>query len=222
MHIDPPPIIDSSTEFDHENIHQFQISSSNDDDDEMALGDEAGVGDAGGNLSEEEGRISRSINVSPTVDEDSDTHEISTAKPLNDPIDHTIAFQVNDNNRTQQYPVTTHHQIDDDENDLYDNQNSTIYDSISQSNFGMTIQSWLRDLVTAQSNRRYYDRPWSKSSRPWSLDKIQQDIDRFYRFNEHRNAIEVSKKLLQNGVLGKNFVPSLEYSFFIFRLSLLC
>jgi hypothetical protein len=61
-------------------------------------------------------------------------------------------------------------------------------------------------LVTIQSNRRvssFLERPWSKSSRPWSLDKIQRDIERLNRFNEYTNAIEVSKKMLQNGILGK-------------------
>ena len=84
--------------------------------------------------------------------------------------------------------------------------NLTIDDAINNSNFGFTIQNWLRDFVKSQSSQRsssYYDRPWSKSHRPWSLDKIQHDIDQFNRFNEYKDAIEVSKKMLQNGVLGK-------------------
>jgi len=221
MNIDIPPRENSPSGFDHRNIDQFQISSSNDyDEDEMALGDEAGVSGLGENPSEDEGHISRSINVSPTIDEDSDTHQLTTEKSLNDPIDHSIAFQIGDNIKT-----ISDHQTNDDVNDLYDhpnssyqrsndeayNQNSSTYDAISNSNFGTIVQSWLRDLVALQSNRRYYDRPWSKSSRPWSLDKIQHDIDKFYRFNDYRHAIEVSKKLLQNGVLGKTFFHILSF-----------
>lgn len=77
------------------------------------------------------------------------------------------------------------------------------------SNFCSTIQSWLRDLVTLQSKNRlssYFERPWSKSPRPWSLDTIHRDIERYNRFNEYGVSIEVSKKMLQNGLLGKNLL----------------
>lgn len=47
-----------------------------------------------------------------------------------------------------------------------------------------------------------HDRLWTKSYRPWSLDKLQRDIDRFNRLSELKNAIEASKKMLKNGVLG--------------------
>ncbi len=216
----------------HHSINPFRNSSSNevdDDEDEMALGDEAGAGLVG-NLSDEEGHIVRSLNVSPTMDEeDSDTQELLIQKPLElsekttNIIDHNIAFQINENN--QQNHQINDNDNDDDTNDLYDYhnnknsssykqnfgkdnneisiQNSSIIDAIRNSNFGLIIQSWLHDLITLQSNRLFYDRPWSKSSRPWSLDKIQRDIEKFNRFNEYKNAIDVSKKMLQNGVLGK-------------------
>jgi hypothetical protein len=85
--------------------------------------------------------------------------------------------------------------------------NMTIDDAISNSNFGFTIQNWLRDFVKSQPSHRmssYYDRPWSKSHAPWSLEKMQRDIEQFNRFSEYTNAIEVSKKMLQNGILGKS------------------
>ncbi len=103
---------------------------------------------------------------------------------------------------------------------------TTINDAISNSNFCSTIQSWLRDLVTLQSNRRvssFLERPWSKSSRPWSLDKIHRDIERLNRFNEHTDAIEVSKKMLQNGILGKIYSLIIHLiSTITFRLSSSC
>lgn len=68
-------------------------------------------------------------------------------------------------------------------------------DQISKSNFGSTIQSWLRDTLSPR------EKPWSKSARPWALDKLQRDIDRFNRLSEFRNSIETSKKMLKNGVL---------------------
>ena len=85
-------------------------------------------------------------------------------------------------------------------------QGTTIGDAISNSNFSSTIQSWLHDSAALQLNRRLfsiYDRPWSRSHLPWSLDKIQNDTERFNRLDDYENAIEVSKKLLQNGRLGK-------------------
>jgi hypothetical protein len=91
------------------------------------------------------------------------------------------------------------------DNDSY-SQNTTVDEEISNSNFGSIIQCWLRDLVKSQPSHRYssyYDRPWSKSHRPWSLENIQRDIEKFNRSNNYKNAIEVSKKMLQNGVLGK-------------------
>lgn len=230
MAIDDPPQENSPSDLDHQNIHQFHISSAHEDDDEMALGDEAGAGGLEDNLSDDEGHVSRSFNVSPTIDEDADTHIITTQKSFTDSIDQSIACQIagNDQSNQQSTTVSNHQQINEnDENDLYDfpasssrrnnntqknnnqihSQNSSSYDAITNSNFGSIVQSWLRDLVTLQSNRRYYDRPWSRSSRPWSLDKIQQDIERFHRFYEYKNAIDVSKKMLRNGILGNIFFP---------------
>jgi hypothetical protein len=57
----------------------------------MALGDEAGVSLVE-NLSDEEEHVLRGINVSPTIDEDSDTQELISQKPLTASIDHSIAF----------------------------------------------------------------------------------------------------------------------------------
>ncbi|CAF3924379.1 unnamed protein product, partial [Rotaria sp. Silwood1] len=90
-------------------------------------------------------------------------------------------------------------------NDTY-TRSISITDTISNSNFGLTIQNWLHDLVKSQPNHRfssYYDRPWSKNSIPWSLNKIMGDIERFSESNNYKNAIDVSKKMLHNGILGK-------------------
>lgn len=79
-------------------------------------------------------------------------------------------------------------------------------EAIASSSFGSIIQSWLNDLVASKPSHYYtsiYNRPWSISARPWSLDTIQYDIDKFQRCNDHKNTIAVSKKMLQNGVLGK-------------------
>jgi hypothetical protein len=80
------------------------------------------------------------------------------------------------------------------------------HDQISSSNFGSIIQSWLRDTVQLETDRRptsHHTRPWSKSVRPWSLDKLQRDIERFNRLRDFGNAIEASKKMLKNGILGQ-------------------
>jgi hypothetical protein len=200
-----PSIVNLPSNPDSPNINPFQTSSSNDDeDDDMALGDEA----AGGvveNLSDEDGHVSRSINVSPSVDEDSDTQE----KPLTNSIDHNKQNHINDDdeeNDSDDHPNSKNYSSYNKQNTLRNNmQNSSINDAISNSNFGSIIQSWLRDLVELQPNRYVYDRPWSKSSRPWSLDKIQRDIERFNRYNDYKNAIEVSKKMLQNGILDYHY-----------------
>jgi hypothetical protein len=60
-------------------------------------------------------------------------------------------------------------------------------------------------LQRTQSNRSSsssHEKLWSRSSRPWALDKLQRDIERFNRLNDFKNAIEASKKILKNGVLG--------------------
>lgn len=188
-----PP--DSPPPYDDLNINQFQVSS-NDDDDGMRLGDEAS-GDLG-----ESGPLSRSINVSPTNEDDLDVRKST---------DQSIAFNFDEAIHPTQLAT-----ISDEESDLYDHhtdpkyppsrQNdyeTSTFDQIANSSFGLLLQTWLRDLVASQPNRSHYDRPWSKSPRPYSLDRIQRDIDRFIRFNDYQNAVDVSKKLLQNNLLGK-------------------
>ena len=60
--------------------HLSSLNENNNDDD-IALGDEAG----GDLLSDEDGHISRSINVSPHIDDDSDLPELLTRKSLETP-----------------------------------------------------------------------------------------------------------------------------------------
>ncbi|UJR21886.1 hypothetical protein I4U23_024958 [Adineta vaga] len=237
----------SPTAFDEHNTDQFQISTINDDaddDEDMALGYEAGGGITT-NLSDEEAR------VSPTMDNDSDVPELINHKPLqtppttplltkDNPIDQIIAATNRQNGRRNGLSMMpSYSQIDDDQDDLYDNynlptisnqfssfkqatnssnlrtnmnetsmQSTTINDTISNSNFGSLIQSWLRDLVALHSTRyssSIHGRPWTKSIRPWSLNTIQYDIDRFHRCNDYQNAIEVSKKMLHNGLLDYHY-----------------
>ena len=172
----PPP-------YDQHNFNCAQISSNDEDDDEMPLGGEA-----------DSGHVSRSIHVSPTNIDD-----IESSKP----IDKEVIFDFN------KQTVKTHLlTISDDENDLYDHHthqkypssNTNEFDSIANSNFGFLIQTWLRDLVKPHSSR-----PWSKSPQPYILDKIQRDMDRFVRFNDYQNAIDVSKKMLQNNQLDYHY-----------------
>ncbi|CAF3097831.1 unnamed protein product [Rotaria sp. Silwood2] len=237
-----------STTFDYHNINQFQMSSLHDDEDDMALGDEA----SGGlvvNISDDEGHVVRSANVSPTNDDDSDVPELSDQKPLdeisigqNNKIDQSIAFAMHENNKQDNVSTKYHHQTSDDYDDLYDrqinrniptlSQNSSSYkqntnyqnswtnhndpymrstsvsDAISNSNFGSTIQNWLHDFVKSQPSHRFsscFDRPWSKTALPWSLNKILGDIQKFNRLNDYKNAIDVSKKLLHNGILALQY-----------------
>ncbi|CAF0818380.1 unnamed protein product [Adineta ricciae] len=85
---------------------------------------------------------------------------------------------------------------------------STVDEIISSSKFGSLIQNWLRDLLVQQSTHRQltiHDRPWTNSVRPWSLNNIQHDIDRFSRLRNYPSAIEVSKKMLHNGVLDYHY-----------------
>ena len=93
----------------------------------------------------------------------------------------------------------------------YEQRPSTINstsDHISNSNFSSTLQGWLRDLVAAQqstnrtSSSSFPIRTWSKGMRPYALDRLQRDIERFHRLNDGRNAVEASKKMLKNGLLG--------------------
>lgn len=184
----------------------------------MAVGDEAGGGSFGGNVSDDEGHISRNLNASPTTYEDSPIQNLDHQKFINKSIDNTIALQTNGNikqNEQEQDEEENENDTDDVQYGSYNYQNTlktnnstymrnnSIDDVISKSNFGSIIQNWLHDSVAIQSHRYYHDRPWSKCSRPWTLEKIQRDIDRHYRYNEYEKAIEIAKKMLQNGILGK-------------------
>jgi len=233
----------------------FQLPSLNarddddDDDDDMALGDEAGAGLLG-NMSDDDGNISHSLNVSPTMDDDDDgAPELVDHKPLQTPpltpttrptmisnkIDQRIAYTMNENDNEKEFSSISNGNSYDNNNlptisnnyssykqnssnsfetnDNFGNRSSqqrsstinSYDDQISNSNFSSIIQNWLRDFVTLQSNRRlssFHEKPWSKSARPWALDKLQRDIERFHRLSDYRNAIEASKKMLRNGVLG--------------------
>ena len=186
----------------------------------MEVGDEAAGADLRNNLSDDEEPTSRNYNASPTLDE---LPIRTTQSSFGNSIDQTIGIQRDGiHHRTSQFSSITNQPIhENDENELYDysastsqsndrsnnyqtsSENSSTYDAIANSNFGSIIQNWLRDFVKLQTNRRYIERPWSRSSRPYSLDRIQSDISRFDRFNDYRNAIDVSKKMLRNGLLGK-------------------
>ncbi|CAF3694483.1 unnamed protein product [Rotaria sp. Silwood1] len=252
-----------NVEFDH-HTNQYQLSSLHDDEDDMALGDEANGGIVE-NLSDDEEHIARSGNVSPTNNNDSDTPESNNRKPfeptsikqtiINTTIDDSIAIGMNENHK--QYNTSNiyhHHQLSTDYDDLHDklnnhnipsisknsptyksntsfsnswtNHNDTytrsisITDTISNSNFGLTIQNWLHDLVKSQPNHRfssYDDRPWSKNSIPWSLNKIMGDIERFSESNNYKNAIDVSKKMLHNGILDYHY-----YTEYIVQILTIC
>ncbi|CAF2993598.1 unnamed protein product [Rotaria socialis] len=232
-----------SPTYDHLTTNQYPISSSHYDDDDMALGDEAGGGLAE-NPSDEEGHVSRSINVSPTVDDDSDMQGFIDPKPLETPpmgeisynsrIHHNIDFGTSGNKySTVHYRKTNENSYDsyhspvnnsisnvrnnssykydtnsfNSRNDTY-MQSTTINEAILNSNFGPTIQSWLQDFVKTEPSYRLssmYDRIWSKSPIPWSLNKIQGDIEKFHASRNYKNAIEISKKLLHNGALDYHF-----------------
>jgi len=111
-----PSIVNLPSNPDSPNINPFQTSSSNDDeDDDMALGDEA----AGGvveNISDEDGHVSRSINVSPNMDDDADIPELITQKSLQTPpltpktniIDQSIASINENNSRHNSYNYDPH------------------------------------------------------------------------------------------------------------------
>lgn len=38
--------------------------------------------------------------------------------------------------------------------------------------------------------------------RPYAVDRLQRDIERFYRLNDSKNALDAAKKMLKNGLLG--------------------
>ncbi|CAF3328850.1 unnamed protein product [Rotaria socialis] len=223
-----------------------------DDDDDMPLGDEAGDGFPG-TMSDDDGHVSHSLNVSPTMDDDDDVPELIDQKtletpPLTSPLKQTTISNTNNDNcvyttadasNRRQFSAISN----DDYNDLYDNNNrSTISnsypsykqnsmssnpfqshdqdrdmpaqqrssimnsynDQISSLNFSSTLQNWLRDTVELQFNNRsstYHEKPWSKSTRPSTLNSLQRDIQKYNGANDIRNTIEASKKMLKNGVL---------------------
>jgi hypothetical protein len=99
-----------------------------DDDDDMALGDEAGAGLLG-NMSDDDGNLSHSLNVSPTMDDDDDgVPELVDNKPLRTPpltlttkrtitsniIDQHIAYTVHDNYNRKDFAPTD--DLDDQNN----------------------------------------------------------------------------------------------------------
>jgi len=168
-----------------------------DDDDDVPLGGEA----SGGlieTMSDDDVNGSRSLNVSSTSEGDDDNNDVApelvNQKPLQTPpitpikrqishqdsIDQRISYGRNDHSSTKSYD-----------------------DLILNSNFCSTIQNWLRDSMNIQSNHQgmHRDKPWTKSARPWALDRLQRDIERFHRLNDHVSALEASKKMLKNGFL---------------------
>jgi hypothetical protein len=140
---------DDTNQF-QQNIHT-QLSSLNaevdeDDDDGMALGDEAGVGLIG-NMSDDDNNVSHSLNVSPTMDDDEDVPELVDRKPLQTPplisptkqtinssiIDQSIAYTMNENYNRKDFSAISNNQPNDDYNDLYDNNRLTNnYSSFQQ------------------------------------------------------------------------------------------
>ncbi|CAF2074275.1 unnamed protein product [Rotaria magnacalcarata] len=232
-----------SPTYDHLATNEYPITSSHYDDDDMALGDEAGGGLVE-DPSDEEGRASRSITVSPTVDDDPDIQESIYPKPLDTPPMNAFSYQHRENHNINfgthrnKYSTVHYHKTNDDFYDSYHTpvndsisnvrnnssykyntnsfnsrndtymQSTTINDAILNSNFGLTIQSWLQDFVKTQPSYRsssMYDRIWSRSPTPWSLNKIQGDIEKYHASRNYKNAIEISKKLLHNGALDYHF-----------------
>ena len=60
--------------------------------------------------------------------------------------------------------------------------------------------------------------------RPYSLDRLQRDIERFYRTGDGQNTLDASKKMLKNGLLGsfqRILIKHIDIQFF-FRLSQTC
>jgi hypothetical protein len=133
---------DDTNQF-QQNVHT-QLSSltpgadnEEDDDDGMALGDEAGAGFIG-NMSDDDNNVSHSLNVSPTMDDDDPPdlieHKSLQTPPLTSPIkqilnshtiDRSIAYTMNENPNPKQFssvflPPNISND-DDDNNDLYDN-----------------------------------------------------------------------------------------------------
>ena len=194
-------------------LHSRDDQHDVDDDDDMALGDEAGAGLLG-NMSDDDGNISRSLNVSPTMEDDDDEdtapelidHKQFRTPPLTPPNKQTMNKIYHQEEFSSRSNDDLHNQ-NNRSTITNSQQTSSLTDShhtlISNSNFSPTIQNWLRDSVQSRSNpSSYHDKPWSRSTRPWSLDKLQREIERFHRLNDTRNTLETSKKMLKNGVLG--------------------
>ncbi|CAF1219727.1 unnamed protein product [Adineta steineri] len=224
----------ANSDHDNHNIDRFHTSSLNEyDDEDIALGDEAGANFVT-NLSDDDGRDPRSLNVSPTMDDDADVPALINLRPLETPpitplleksntIDHSIATAANKNNEPYHLPTISRTTTSENDNSSYNDyhrpstshlgststllpwknnndrymQNTTNDDMVQISNFSSLIQSWLHDSNSLQSNRRSL----SVSDRPWSLNSIQRDIEQFHRMYKYKNAIEASKKMLQNGIL---------------------
>lgn len=127
--------------FDDQSTHQHQVGSLNDDEDDMALGYEAS-GEVAPILSDEEGNVSRSVNVSPTeqsyvqINDSFDTrvnNEIFSSIST-EHVGATLSFRANSfqplprNIRSSGH----HHRNNDDYDDLYDhstNKNMSINSS---------------------------------------------------------------------------------------------
>jgi len=101
----------------------------------MALGDEAAADLLGTMSDDDDGNVSPSLNVSPTMDDDDDEPpELIDHKPLQTPlltrptkqiinsniIDHSIAYTINETYNTKDFTPISSNQPNDD---LYDNNN---------------------------------------------------------------------------------------------------
>ncbi|CAF0950852.1 unnamed protein product [Rotaria sordida] len=191
-----------------DNINQFQqnihsqISSldtgaidNDDDDDDMALGDEASAGFTG-NMSDDDGHISHNLNVSPTMDDD-DPPELIDQKPLRTPpltpptkqiitsstIDETTIYTINDNNNRKEFSAISN----DDYNDLYDNNNtttvSTTYSSYKQTSISSNpfetndhfhnISTQQRSTITNSYNDQISNSNFSSTIQNWLRDSIK-------------------------------------------------
>lgn len=136
----------SPSTFDDHHTNPFHIH----DDEDMLLGDEA-EGNLVGNLSDEDGHVSRSVNVSPTRDDDSDLPELINQKPLQTPpitplskqnnlIDNSIVlFPTIENNERNSRSNIHHNQINDDHKDLYDSYHQPTISNHSSTNRHNTV-----------------------------------------------------------------------------------
>ncbi|CAF1273581.1 unnamed protein product [Adineta ricciae] len=211
----------------HSQLSSFHAEDGddNDNDDDMELGDEAGA-NALENMSDDDRRDGHSLNVSPTM-EDDDIPELigeesieiqssassSRQRQNSNTIDRNIPFSSIDTFHRDEFSAIAN----DDHASTLSNKNHSTYkrisenrssstltsqnDQISNSNFSPIVQSWLRDSQSNHHSSSLSDKPWSKLSRPYELDRLQRDIERFNRLNDNRNALEAAKKMLKNGLL---------------------